>query len=299
MLSVILGMPALAPAAAVVDQQQPVIDASVGALAIGGASDQKLAQTVTVGLGGALTEVRLPITCDGGSHLILEIQGTAAGLPDGTVLRSQTYDGAGLPPFPPDPPSLRSFGLAVPLPVTAGQQLAIVLSSPAPGTCGIFQGPVGDPYPAGDGTFDALPNVPREWLPLGPPLGDRSDLPFATLLEDRREIGIDFLPRNPANRFNPRRGGDAEVAVLSSPSFAAGTLDWTTATLGPAAAPALGPGSLADVDRDGDLDLVLEFDARSLGLTCGDAVVELLAATLTGTGLHGVDAVTVAGCGRP
>jgi len=296
-----LAVPQPARAAAVVDQQQPVIDDSVGGLAIGGGplSDQKLAQVFTVGLAGYLTEVRLPIACDGGDPLILEIQSVAAGLPDGGVLRSQTYDGAGLPSFAPDPPQLRPFTLAVPLPVVAGQQLAIFLYSPLPGACGVFQGPVGDPYPGGDGYFDALPNLPRQWLPLGPPLGDRSDLPFATLVDDRVTVGIDFLPHLRLNRINPRRGGAVEAAVLSSPSFDAGMVDWSTATLGPAGAPALGPGTVADVDRDGDLDLVLEFDARSLGVACGDTAITLLATTVGGVDVRGVDAITVAGCGRP
>src|SRR6185503_2723590 len=47
-----------------VDQMQPVIDETVGPLAIGGASEQQLAQTVTVARGGHLRGVFLPIGCD-------------------------------------------------------------------------------------------------------------------------------------------------------------------------------------------------------------------------------------------
>jgi hypothetical protein len=48
----------------VIDQQQPAIDISVGGLAIGGNSQQKLAQVVTCGFSGLLTEVRFPIACE-------------------------------------------------------------------------------------------------------------------------------------------------------------------------------------------------------------------------------------------
>ena len=293
---------ATAPAecAPLVDQQQPVIDDSVGGLAIGGFSDELLAQTFTVGLAGDFVEVDLPIACSTGDPLILEIQGVAAtGEPDGTVLRSQTYSGAGLPSFFPDPPFLRPFVLSVPLPVTVGDRLAIVLNSP--GECGIFQGPLGDPYAGGDGWFDARPNPPG-WLQLSTgllPADQRFDLPFATVVDDGTlEVDIDFLYRSRMNRFNPRRGGSVDFAVLTSPSFDATTVDWTTAAAGPAGAGALGPGSAVDVDGDGDVDLVLDFNARDLGVACGDTTITLLATTFAGDEIRGVDAITVVGCGR-
>ncbi len=284
----------------VVDQQQPVIDDSVGGLAIGGLSDELLAQTFTVGLAGDLVEVDLPIACSTGDPLILEIQGVAAtGEPDGTLLRSQTYSGAGLSSFFPDPPFLRPFILSVPLPVTVGDRLAIVLNSP--GECAIFQGPLGDPYAGGDGWFDARPNPPG-WLPLTTgllPADQRFDLPFATIVDEgAMNVDIDFLYRSRTNRFNPRRGGTVDFAALTSPSFDATTVDWTTAAAGPAGAGALGPGSILDVDGDGDMDLVLDFNSRDLGVTCGDTTITLHATTTAGDSISGVDAIIVVGCGR-
>ena len=281
-----------------VDQTQAVIDDSVGALALGGASEQVVAQVVTVGLTGTLVEVDLPVACDTGDPLVLQIQSVTGGQPDGGILRAQTYAGSGLPSFFPDPPELRPLLIDVPLPVTTGQQLAIVLSSP--GVCAVFQGPVGDPYPSGDGWFDARPNPPGVWLPLGPPLGDRSDLPFATVVDDGAPVGVDFMTRSRSNRINPRRGSTVDAAVLSSASFDASTLDWTTVALGPAGAPALGPGLASDVDGDGLVDLVLDFNVSDLGLACGDTSIALLAATSSGLGVRGTDAVIVVGCGgRP
>jgi uncharacterized repeat protein (TIGR01451 family) len=164
-------------AGAGIDQQQPLIDSTVGGSGIGGASEQLLAQVVTSGVSGTLTQVRLPVTCDTGSDLIVEIQEVAGSVPNGVVLTSQTIPGTNLPSFFPAPPSFRSLVFSAPVFFSAGTPFAIVLRSA--GACGVFQGPIGDPYPGGDGFFDARPNAPDVWVPLG----TRSDLPFQTLVD--------------------------------------------------------------------------------------------------------------------
>src|SRR5262249_21550696 len=88
--------PASASAAPVLDQQQPLIDFSIGGLAIGGGSQQALAQTVTAGIAGVLSEVQVPASCDPGSDLLVRIEGVSAGTPDGTVLASQLVPGSAL-----------------------------------------------------------------------------------------------------------------------------------------------------------------------------------------------------------
>jgi hypothetical protein len=60
----------VAHATPAIDQQQNVIDSTVGGSAIGGGSAQQLAQVVTAGTSGFLTEVRFPVACDAGSSLI-------------------------------------------------------------------------------------------------------------------------------------------------------------------------------------------------------------------------------------
>lgn len=179
-LCLILGATGPAQAMSVIDQQQPIVDIAVGSLAIGGTSTQKLAQVVTAGMSGYLTEVRLPVACDAGSNLIVEIQEVTAGAPNGVVLTSQAVSGTSLPPFFPSPPSFRGLVLSTPVSVTAGTQFAIVLRSA--GTCGVFGGPVGDSYVAGNLYFDALPNPPG-WLCACSFAGDRFDLPFQTLVD--------------------------------------------------------------------------------------------------------------------
>jgi len=171
----ILGATSSADAIPAIDQQQPIIDTSVGPLAIGGASAQKVAQVVTAGMSGFLTIVRFPVTCDASSKLIVEIQGVAAGVPNSAVpLTSQTVDGTSLPPFAPSPPSFRSLTLSNPIYLTAGTQFAIVLKSS--GSCQIFRGPLGDSYSGGNLYIDS--NQSGWSIP-----GDRFDLPFQTAVE--------------------------------------------------------------------------------------------------------------------
>src|SRR5260221_276726 len=79
-------------AATVIDQEQPAIDIRVGGLEIGGNSQQNLAQVVTAGVSGFLTEARFPISCYS-ADLIVEIHGLTNGTPDSIILNSQTFAG--------------------------------------------------------------------------------------------------------------------------------------------------------------------------------------------------------------
>ncbi|HEX5748496.1 MAG TPA: hypothetical protein VFZ09_19815 [Archangium sp.] len=155
------------------DQQQPSTS-SEAVSAIGGESEQKLAQVVTAGSDGYLGEVALPVSCASG-ELRVEIRGVQGELPDGTLLASRTVPSTGLP----SSDEFTRIAFPEPVALSAGTRFAIVLSSS--GDCGLRQGPVGNPYPGGDGFFDSRPNAPGEWVPLS--IGDgRSDLPFQTFL---------------------------------------------------------------------------------------------------------------------
>jgi hypothetical protein len=158
----------------VVDQQQPVIDKSVGGTAIGGASEQKLAQVVTAGISGPLMAVKMPIGGSSGD-LVIEIQEVTGDEPNGTVLASETFNSTNYPAE--DSDGMRRFAFSAPVDITDGHTFAIVLSSPG-GSYGIFRGPTGNPYPGGDGFYDARPNTPGRWVPLS----TRRDLPFKTIV---------------------------------------------------------------------------------------------------------------------
>jgi hypothetical protein len=168
------GIPVMPPG---LDQQQTTVDPSANTNAIGGGSQQILAQVVTSGRAGRLTEVRLPVACSSG-NLIVEIRyvSSTTGEPVGTAVSAETIAGATISGTP---PPFRSVKLSVPVWVGVGDRLAIVLSSA--GTCAIWPGPVGDPYSGGHAWFDARPNAPHQWVRANVGTG-RDDLPFQTFV---------------------------------------------------------------------------------------------------------------------
>ena len=163
----------------VIDQMQAVIDSSVGGLAIGGNSDQRLAQTITVGVDGRLSGLMLPIGCSSG-RLILEIRDVVGGEPGPNVLARRRIRAERVPDLGATFQFFRIGGGG--LFFMAGDQIALVLDNPT-GSCGIFRGPVGDPYSAGEGFFEALPNPPG-WVPFSE-TETRLDLPFMTVVRVR------------------------------------------------------------------------------------------------------------------
>lgn len=153
------------------DQAQLVFDTGF-VYAVGGGSQQKLAQVVTAGMTGQLTSVGFPIGCAG--DLVIQIQGVASDQPDGVVL-SETVLPVAVVGGHTSPPSFKTLSLGTPVPVTAGSSFAIVLDSP--GSCGLYPGPIGDPYAGGAAFFDSRPNPEGVWVPMS---GGRNDLPFRT-----------------------------------------------------------------------------------------------------------------------
>lgn len=193
----------VALAAPILDQQQPTIDTSVGGLAIGFSSQQKLGQTVMAGKTGDLVRVDLPVGCDG-ADLIIEITDVAStGAPGSTVKSTTTIAGSTLPSFPLGGISFRQFTLATPVAVSSGAVYAIVLrstSTTATTGCGIFRGPLGDNYTGGDLYFDALPNAPGWIRNCGEFPNDRCDLPFKTWVElTGADLSITKTMVNPSN----------------------------------------------------------------------------------------------------
>lgn len=225
--------PQPALAAPAVDQQQLTIDTTVGGLAIGGSSTQKLAQTVTSGAAGDLVQVDLPAACTTNADLNIAIHNVAAdGSPGTVVLASTTITGSTIPAFYPSPVTFRSFTFTSPATLSVGQQFAIVLTSTATSTtenCATFQGPVGDSYTGGDDYFDALPNAPGWLHNCGEFPSARCDLPFRTWVEPPpaptgADLSITKTLVNPSN-LNVFAGTDQTYQLTvanAGPSLATG-----------------------------------------------------------------------------
>lgn len=111
-----------------------------------------------------------------------------------------------------------------------------------------------------------------------------------SLTIDYRQVGIMVKPGDDPDSDKPinlKAKGVIPVAILSSDSFDAATVDSASVRFGPDGAAAMKAGTLADVDSDGDLDLVLHFRSQETGIASGDTEACL-------SGVAG--GITVKGC---
>ena len=144
-------------------------------LAVGGSSQQRLAQTLTVEVGGRLAGVFLPIICANGKVQV-EIRDVKGDLPGPHILASQSVRAADLDMLRFTYVEMRSrhvFG--------AGNQVAIVVSNDS-GSCGLAPAPASVAYAGGRASFEALPNPPG-FLPFSGTPGAADDLPFQLVLD--------------------------------------------------------------------------------------------------------------------
>lgn len=109
-----------------------------------------------------------------------------------------------------------------------------------------------------------------------------------------QEVSIDIAPRREPNRINPEHGR-LIVAILSDESFDATRVDAETVLFGPEEAESIG-GRVADIDRDGDVDLILRFATEETGIACGDTEASLTGETVEGLSIFGTDSIITMGC---
>lgn len=113
-------------------------------------------------------------------------------------------------------------------------------------------------------------------------------------------ITLDIKPGSSTNPINVNRGGGViPVAILTTPTFNALTVNPLSACFGDSGAPSQrdcteshGRGHNEDVDRDRDIDLMLHFDAGENGIDAGDVTACLIGRTFAGIGVYGCDRVT-------
>jgi hypothetical protein len=122
------------------------------------------------------------------------------------------------------------------------------------------------------------------------------DLAF-DLIPRVQEVSIDIKPGSFPNSINLFSEGTVPIAILSSQTFDARTVDPTTVTLASAAVRLRGNGtpqaSQQDVNGDGLTDLVVHVITNQLELTLGDAQAELRGRTFSGQSIRGTDSVRV------
>ena len=108
---------------------------------------------------------------------------------------------------------------------------------------------------------------------------------------------IDIKPGNFPNSINPRSTGTIPVAILTNADFHAHTVALETVRFGKTGTEASAVHSaLEDVDRDGDLDLILYFSIQDTGIQCGDRSASLTGQTTGGQAIRGSDSLVTVGC---
>jgi hypothetical protein len=111
-------------------------------------------------------------------------------------------------------------------------------------------------------------------------------------------VSIDVLPGSSTNPINVGRSGAIPVAILTTDSFDATTVDPTSVCFGDVndatkrdCTPRNGT-SITDANGDGRPDLLLHFDAAETGIAPGDTTACLSGKTFGGTSIEGCDSIT-------
>jgi len=287
-LSVLLVIGLFVVADTVIDQEQADIDQGV-AYPIGGPLRQAFAQIVTAGIPGPLTEVRFPIKAISSEQLIVEIQGVdSQGMPNGTILASQSFDPADFPEYPNKVAVFRAFRFTTPCSFQPGERFAIVLRTvDQVGGWPLQASPTGDLYlgGVGYGLYDG-----GYWGPIG---GGRLDWPFQTVVGwPYQHVEISVKPGSDPAPINTRTDAAIPVAILTTADFQASAVDPETVRFGVTGMEAVAFNwAMEDVDADGDLDLMLHFRTQATRLQYGDIAASLRGYTFDGLEIRGSSAI--------
>lgn len=110
-------------------------------------------------------------------------------------------------------------------------------------------------------------------------------------------VNIDIKPGSAPNSINPNSKGNVPVAILTTDTFDATTVDSTTVLFGATGTEAAAAQvAMEDIDGDGDTDMILHFNTWDTGIQCGNTSASLTGQTLSGQAIEGSDAVNTVGC---
>jgi len=112
-------------------------------------------------------------------------------------------------------------------------------------------------------------------------------------------VDIDIKPGSEPNSINPRSRGVIPVAILTTDTFDANTVDPSMVLFGATGSEAAPLRSaLKDVDRDGDFDMILHFKTQETGIQYGDTSASLTGGTPDGQIIQGSYCIKTVGDGR-
>jgi hypothetical protein len=110
-------------------------------------------------------------------------------------------------------------------------------------------------------------------------------------------VTIDIKPGETPNSINLKSQGAIPVAILTTDTFDATTVNAATVRFGKTGKEAL-PVQVAveDVNGDGRPDLLLTFNTQATGITCGATSASLTGETQSRQAIKGTDAIQTVGC---
>lgn len=111
------------------------------------------------------------------------------------------------------------------------------------------------------------------------------------------EVEIDIKPGSDPNCFNSNGNGVIPVAILSTDTFDATTIDPTAVYLDGQTVRVVGKGKIQasqeDVNKDGRMDLIVQIEDADGTYTEGTTVATLTAKTVGGVSILGTDTVCI------
>jgi len=190
------------------------------------------------------------------------------------------------PAFPLSPPGL-SIVLPIANPMVAGSQLKLYKVDPLTGALipaiNVFGKPVVG-FVDADGLSASFDGIASLSTVVG-------------LIPEALNVAIDIKPGESPNTINLKSRGALSVAILSNESFDATTVAPSSVLLAgaplrlkPNGQPAF---SLEDVNGDGRLDLVVQFDTQALAITSNDTEAVLSGRTKDGLAITGRDGLRI------
>jgi hypothetical protein len=134
--------------------------------------------------------------------------------------------------------------------------------------------------------------------PCNPGIGLICEIPAVVRIGPVVTVPIDIKPGTFPNSINPRSNGVIPVAILTTETFDATTVDPLSVEFGPGKAKeSHKKGHLEDANGDGRVDMIVHFRTDETGIQCGATQASLSGWTLAGQYIEGTDAIVTVGCG--
>ena len=112
-----------------------------------------------------------------------------------------------------------------------------------------------------------------------------------------KAVAMDIKPGDNPNTVNPRSRGVIPVAIITTETFDATSIDLASLRFGATGQEAAPVRSVFDdVDSDGDIDLLVFFRSSDTDIGCETLFTYISGVTMTGEAIAGTDSVAMVGC---